>query len=75
MPIRGDPDVELRRGQAGWVFAVPANGERTNLVAEMSPVERWIVNHASPLLSAGALRPFLRHHLTLPAGAARGGRP
>lgn len=39
-------------------------------MAEMSPVERWIVNRASPLLSGRVLRPFFQHHLTLPAGAA-----
>ncbi len=38
-------------------------------MAKMSPVERWIVHHASPLLSPLVLRPFL-DHLELPPGAA-----
>jgi ubiquinone/menaquinone biosynthesis C-methylase UbiE len=38
-------------------------------MAKMSPVEKWIVNHASPLLSQVALVPFLRHHLALPEPA------
>jgi ubiquinone/menaquinone biosynthesis C-methylase UbiE len=37
-------------------------------VAKMSPVEKWIVNHASPFLSPLVLRPFLEH-LELLSGA------
>ncbi len=38
-------------------------------MAKMSPVERWIVHHASPFLSPLVLRPFL-DHLELPPDAA-----
>ncbi len=37
-------------------------------MAKMSPVERWIVHHASPFLSPLVLRPFLSR-LELPSGA------